>query len=166
VLLARVAHGSRWRRALASIVVLSLTLAGALDVWRVASNGFAARVFDRDGIEFADIVSRNTEARALIVHAPTYNHPVVLTGRRSFMGYPGHVWSHGLDPGPRQADITTIYAGGAKSRELLGRYRIDYVVVGPLERLQMPVNDLFFERYPKAAETRGYRLYRIPHVQP
>jgi uncharacterized membrane protein len=100
------------------------------------------------------------------VHAPTYNHPVVLTGRRSFMGYPGHVWSHGLDPGPREGEIKTIYTGGATSQELLARYRIDYVVVGPLERLQMPVNDRFFEQFPTAGHTRGYRLYRIAHVQP
>ena len=102
---------------------------------------------------------------ALILHAPTYNHPVILSGRRSFMGYPGHVWSHGLDGGPREADIKGMFAGGADATALLTRYGIDYVVVGPAEADQFPVSRPFFERYPRAGDTGGYRLYRTSGVQ-
>ena len=28
--------------------------------------------------------------------APTYNHPLLLNGRKMVLGYPGHVNSHGL----------------------------------------------------------------------
>jgi hypothetical protein len=28
---------------------------------------------------------------------PTYNHPLLLVGRPMALGYPGHVWSHGLE---------------------------------------------------------------------
>jgi hypothetical protein len=165
LLLARLAQGSVWRRALAATLFVSLTLAGTLDLWRVASNAFEARVFDRRGIEFAAIVCKNTRPSSLILHAPTYNHPVVLTGRRSLMGYPGHVWSHGLDPGPREVDIRRMYAGGEDAEGLFARYAIGYVVVGPLERGQMPANEHFFERYPRIGESGGYRLYRTTNVR-
>jgi hypothetical protein len=166
VVLTRLAQGAPWRRAAMSLVFVSLVLAGSLDLWRVASGAFESRVFDREGIDFAAVVSQNTNPQSLIVHAPTYAHPVVLTGRQSFMGYPGHVWSHGLDPGPRGAEIMTIYAGGAASLDLLARHRIDYVVVGPFERRQLRIDERFFERFQIAAETRNYRLYRVTHADP
>ena len=160
LVLARLGRGSWWRGALAALLFSSLTLAGALDVWRVASGGFQSRIFDREGIEFARVVAERTSPGALIAHAPVPNHPIALSGRRSLMGYPGHVWSHGLDGGPREADIRRIYAGGPDAAATLERYRIDYVVVGPIERFRLPVSEPFFARYPRAAEAGEYRLYR------
>jgi hypothetical protein len=160
LLLARLAEGRWWRKAAAALLFLSLTLAGGLDLWRVASGSIEARIFDSHGIRFAAAVASVTHPTALILHAPTYNHPVILSGRRSFMGYPGHVWSHGLDAGPREADIKRMFAGGADAATLLARHGIDYVVVGPGEREQLPVNSGFFERYPAVVEVGEYRLYR------
>ena len=162
-LLARVSQGAWWRRALGAALLLSLTTAGALDLWRVASGGFENRVFDRGGIELAELLARTSPPSALVLHAPVHNHAVVLAGRRSLMGYPGHVWSHGLDAGPRSADIRRMYAGGPTAAELLERYGIDYVVVGPQERIHMTIDDRFFERLPLVGETAGYRLYRTNH---
>lgn len=163
LLLVRLAHGAWWRRAAVSAVVVSLTLAGALDLWRVATHGIDMRILDRDGMVFADHVRAATAADALVLHAPTYAHPIVLTGRQSFMGYPGHIWSHGLDPVPREADVRAIYAGGHQSAALLERHGIDYVVIGPLERRLMTVDDGFFERFTAVVESPGYRLYRVAH---
>ena len=165
LLLARLAQRGWGRRVAAAGLLAALTFAGALDLWRVASGAFEARIFDRDGIELAALISSTTSPTALILHAPTYNHPVVLSGRRSLMGYAGHVWSHGLDAGPREADIRRIYAGDAAAAALLGRYGIDYVVVGPEERSQMPINERFFEQYPHVGTAGGYRLYRTSSAQ-
>jgi hypothetical protein len=148
----------------AALLFLSLTLAGGLDLWRVASRTIEARIFDHGGVQFAALVARVTPAKALILHAPTYNHPIILSGRRSFMGYPGHVWSHGLDGGPRETDIRRMFAGGADATALLARYQIEYVVVEPTEVDQLPINRAFFERYPLVGEAGGYRLYRTSGV--
>jgi hypothetical protein len=161
VVLARLAEGKRWRTALAGVLLFTLTCAGALDVWRVASGAFASRVYDRNGVAFARLVTESTPPGALIVHAPTYNHPVGLSGRRSFMGYPGHVWSHGLDGGPREADIRRMYAGGDDADEVLKAHHIDYLVVGPEERRWGIASEPFFARYPLIIDASGYRLYRI-----
>jgi hypothetical protein len=161
LVLGRLLEGKRWRAALATALLAVLALAGALDLWRVASGGFESRVYDRAGIEFARLVAGRTPPGALILHAPIHNHPVALSGRRSFMGYPGHVWSHGLDAGSREADIRRMYAGGAEGAAILTRHNIDYVVVGPNERVLLTSDEPFFERYPLIAETGAYRLYRI-----
>jgi YYY domain-containing protein len=59
-----------------------------------------------------------------------------FTGRPTILGWPGHElqWAH--DPGTRAADVRTLYAtrDPAVARRLLGRYRVRYVVVGPIER--------------------------------
>ena len=150
---------------LAGVAFVMLTLAGALDVWRVASNAVSIRVFDREGMDFAQMVIENTDPASLILHAPTHNHPIALTGRRSVMGYPGHVWSHGLDPGTREADMKRMYAGGPDATALLKKYGIDFVVLGPPELRQMNPNTRFFERYSRVAEAGGYRLYGIDDQQ-
>lgn len=143
------------------LITVSLTLAGVLDLWRVVSHAGDARVFDRNAIAFADVVQHQTPVGALVLHAPVQNHPVFLSGRRSLMGYPGHVWSHGLDGSRREKDINQIYAGSDQARELLARYAIDYAVVGPLERRTMTVNEAFFAQFDRVDSTGGYDLYRI-----
>lgn len=148
-------------RVAAVVLFLSLTLAGALDVWRVVSQTTEHGEFDRDGIRFAEMIKEKTEPRALILNAPTFNHPVLLTGRRSLLGYPGHIWTHGLEFVPRETDIKRIYAGAPGADGLLEGYAVEYAVVGPLERNMMPVNQAFFERYTKVVEVGGYTLYKI-----
>ena len=101
----------------------------------------------------------------MILHAPTYNDPVYLTGRRTFLGYPGHVWSHGIDYTPREAELKRIYSGSADAPALIERAGIEYVVVGPLEREELRkyglnVNESFFARYRKVGEAGAYRLYK------
>jgi hypothetical protein len=151
--------GGAMYRALAGALFVSLTLAGALDIWRIVSKTTEYREFDRDGIAFAEMIKQKTAARSLILHAPTFNHPVFLTGRRSLMGYPGHIWTHGLDYKPREAEIKQMYEG--RGEELLTRYGVEYVVISPLDQSQLRVNEPFFERYMKVGEVGQYRLYKI-----
>ncbi len=77
------------------------------------------------------------------------------------MGYPGHIWTHGLEYAPRESEIKRIYAGGSDAEALLRKYRASYVVVGPLERNISFVNDQFFSRFTKIGEVGDYRLYKI-----
>lgn len=152
-------------RALAFALLLAQTAAGGLDVWRAASGASERRTFDASGIAFADIIMRETQPRALILHAPTYNDPVYMTGRRTFLGYPGHVWSHGIDYTEREADLKRIYAGGADAAMLIAKNGIEYVVVGPLEREELKkygitVNENFFRHFGKVGEVGEYQLYK------
>jgi hypothetical protein len=152
-------------RAVALGSLVALTLAGALDVWRTASGAVENGVFGRGELEFAEVLKRETPPRSLILHAPTYNDPVYLTGRRTFVGYPGHLWSHGIDYAGREAELKRIYAGGADAAALVEGRGIEYVVVWPPERADpaktaVRVNESFFKRYTKVGEAGGYRLYK------
>jgi hypothetical protein len=161
LLVARLWRRSVWLRAPVAVLVVALTLAGALDVWRVVSRSTELQEFDRDGIAFAAMIEEHLRPRALVLHAPIHNHPVFLTGRRSLMGYPGHIWTHGLDYQKREAEIRRIYAGEAGADAALARFGVEYVVLSPLERMVMPVDDAFFERYQRVGEVGEYWLYKI-----
>jgi len=161
LLLARLWHQRGLPRILAVVLFGCVTLAGSVDVATIVLSSAKYQVFDRPGIQFAEIVRRETEPRARIVHAPVHNHPVFLTGRRSLMGYPGHIWTHGLEYRQREGEIKRLYAGGPDAGELLGKYDIKYAVVGPHERNLGSVNDQFFSRFTKVGEEGGYRLYKI-----
>jgi hypothetical protein len=154
-----------WRRsaparAASVLVVGSLVLAGGLDIWRVVSHARSYELFTAEGVAFAGVVRDLVPLKATVVHSPIHNHPVFLSGRRSFMGYPGHVWSHGLPSSSREADIKRIYRGGPEALRLLELHQIDYVVIGPIERKQLTVNEAFFDQYPKLGVVGGYQLYR------
>ncbi|MBV9210585.1 MAG: hypothetical protein JOZ52_08150, partial [Acidobacteria bacterium] len=159
--LARLWQGEWYLKALMGVVLLSLTLAGAIDVWRVSSKQIAYQEYQTDGVRLAEKIVEVTPPRSLILHAPTYNPVVFLTGRRSFLGYTGYIWAHGLDPAPREQIIRSIYAGSYDAEQLLAENGVDYVVVTPVERGYMKVNDAFFARYPVVAEVGEYRLYQI-----
>jgi hypothetical protein len=142
-------------------LIVVLTLAGALDVWRVVSEASEQREFDRDGVAFASVVERETAPRSLILHAPTYNHPVYLSGRQSLMGYGGHLWSQGIDYAAREAEVSRVYQGAPDAAQLLAKYGVEYIVVSPLEQSSLRVNEQFFARYKKVGETGAYRLYKV-----
>lgn len=161
LLLARLWKGDAFSRIGAVTLFVLLTLAGALDVFPLLTRQGQYQEFDREGVNFAEIIKQQTPPRATILHAPIHNTPIFLTGRRSLMGYPGHIWTHGLDYGPLENEIKRIYAGGPDAAALLAKYRVDYVVISPQEESVTTVNRGFFSRYPEVANTGEYHLYKI-----
>ena len=102
----------------------------------------------------AEVIS--VPPRSTVLHAPIHNTPVFLTGRRSIIGYPGHIWTHGLDFAERESEIKRVYAGTADAEAILRKYGVDYAVIGPLERNLMSVNDRFFSRYELVGEDSDF----------
>jgi hypothetical protein len=148
----------RW---LAPVALATLLLAGALDVLRVVSEASEYQEFDAQGIAAASLISAQTPTRAVVLHAPTYNSPVFLTGRRSLLGYPGWMWSRGLDYSERSADIQRIYSGAPEAEALLRKYNVDYVLVGPMELASFKINEQFWSKYKTLSGAGAYRVYQI-----
>ena len=155
-------------RAVVVGALISLTLAGSIDVWRSASGQTVFVEYDPDAIALAAAIRDRTPPDALILNAPTWNPTVFLSGRRSFMGYIGQTWSRGLPYADRQQIIQAIYAGGAEALPLLRQYGIEYVELTPVERDWMAgnnasVSDAFFGPLQIIAQSGDYRLYEVPH---
>jgi len=149
------------RRILALVLFVCVTLAGALDVAGIAFGSAEYQVFNAQGIQFSELVKQQTQPRSVVLHAPVHNTPVFLTGRRSVMGYPGHIWTHGLEFLQREGEIKRIYLGAPDADQLLRLHGVDYAVVGPHEKIVTQVNEAFFSRFQKVGEVGEYTLYKI-----
>jgi len=161
LLLARLWRQGIVKRAIAVLLLGCVTLAGGLDVAAIVLRSNEYGIFNAPGIQFAELIKREASPQAVVIHAPVHNHPVFLTGRRSLMGYPGHVWTHGLEFGPRESEIRRVYAGAPDAAAILRKYDVDYAVVSPLEENIMNVNDQFFSSFQLVGEVGEYRLYKI-----
>jgi hypothetical protein len=159
-LLARWWQQRSFIRGLAPAVFLTLILAGGLDVLRIVSEASEYQEFDAQGIAVAGIISAQVPPRAVVLHAPTFNSPVFLTGRRSLLGYPGWMWSRGLNYSERGADIQRIYSGAPEADALLRQYGVDYVLIGPAELASLKVNEQFWSKYAMLSQAGAYRVYQ------
>src|SRR5688572_3298455 len=144
LLLARLWRQGPIRKVIAALLFVCVTSAGALDVAGIALRSIKYQVFDDEGVRFAELIKERTTPRAMIIHAPVHNTPVFLTGRRSLMGYPGHIWTHGLEFVQREGEIKRIYLGSPYADQLIKNYNIEYAVVGPHEKTVTPTTDRFF----------------------
>lgn len=144
------------------VLLAGLVLTGVIDVVRGLSPVERVQIFSRGDMVVAQRIREGTPPGATILHAPIHNSPVALTGRRSLMGYAGHLWSHGIEWEQRDADLKAIFAFGSGAEELLERYGVDYVLIGPTEVAQCAANDEeFATRYPMVFNEGGTRLFRI-----
>ncbi|HWQ34949.1 MAG TPA: hypothetical protein VNQ79_19045 [Blastocatellia bacterium] len=149
-------------RIAAAALLITLTLSGAADVVRALSPIENVVLFSQAELDAAEAIRQQTPSHALMLNAPIHNSVVALTGRQTLMGYPGHLWTHGIDYKDRENDVLTIWRGGAEAEQLLQRYSVDYVIIGPVERNQFGANEGFFAaRYQAVVDVAGYRVYRI-----
>jgi hypothetical protein len=152
-------------RGLAAALLIGLTLSGALDVTRALSPVENVGIFGQAELEVAELLREKTPPRALILHAPIHNSVVALSGRRSVMGYPGHLWTHGIDYGQRETDVKTIYGGGEQMIEPLSRLSVDYVII-EAERLEPRMSESHFKNlYPIVIDHAGYRVYQVKKTE-
>lgn len=146
--------------------LVALTLSGAIDVWRVASRAMYYGVFEADAVRLAAQIKEKTPPRALFLNAPVFATATVLSGRRSFMRFSGHLWSYGINYEPRENELKRIYEGSALAESLLKKYDIEYVVISPEERnfcrqFNVALNEDYFRRFPVVAQAGDYRVYKV-----
>jgi uncharacterized membrane protein len=140
-----------WAAAAAMLLLLGLVYPYA---GTYARKGGFSRSPSLDGLEWLrasapgdpaaiDWLRTNTDGSAVVLEAvgddySAFGHGRIstFTGRATVLGWPGHElqWDH--EPGGREEDVRTLYTTDdlAQARELIGRYGVDYVVFGPIER--------------------------------
>jgi hypothetical protein len=65
---------------------------------------------------------------------PTYNHPVLLQGRKVALGYPGHLWTEGFDYAKANDQLTALMNGAANWRDAAKALGVRYIFWGQDER--------------------------------
>ncbi len=104
----------RWPRAL---LLVALFFSGAVCVLGASiGRGPWLQVLDLREYEAVCSALRGLETTR-VATAPTFNHPVALCGRPIVAGYPGHLWSHGLDSAAAEKGLARLLRGEPGWRE-------------------------------------------------
>jgi hypothetical protein len=150
-------------RAAVVLAVLSITLSGILANLNQLLGRERTQLLTAEELEVARTVRETTPRESTFAVGLQHNHPVpMLSGRKVVLSYTGWLWSQGYDYAERERDLRDIYAFAPRAPELLAKYDIDYLVVGPWERAQFGSSpELFRRRYPTVLETANYAVFDV-----
>ena len=163
-LLAKMFQRGPWWAIAASALLLLLGLSGALDLTRASDYNVSAVQFtDSGGLQVADWVLGNTSPTALFVVADEHNSPIpTLAGRRVLIGYPGWLWTYGMpDYVQKGIDETKILKGDPSALELVRRYGVDYVMIGPQEIPRGASRAYWDQHGTLVYDSGGYAVYKV-----
>ena len=164
-LLARMFQRGSWWAIAASALLLLLGLSGALDLARASDYSVSAVQFtDSGGLQVADWVRGHTSPTALFVVADEHNSPIpTLAGRRVLVGYPGWLWTYGMpDYVQKGIDETKILRGDPAALDLVRRYGVNYVMIGPQEIPRGASRAYWDQHGALVYDSGGYAVYRVP----
>jgi len=151
---------------LAAALLVLLSLSGALDLARASDLTVSSNQFiDAKGLQVADWVRQNTSPEAVFAVADEHNSPIpTLGGRRILIGFPGWLWTYGLGDYVRKGtDDRLILRGDPSTADLVDRYGIGYVLIGPQELASSRGADpAYWNQHATLVYTNGeYSVYRI-----
>jgi hypothetical protein len=89
--------------------------------------------------------TRSFPPEALFAAYPTYNHPLLVSGHRVIMGFPGHLWSHGLNYRPIEIKLQSLMESEDGWQAMAKELGVDYLFWGPLEQANYPESEKEWE---------------------
>jgi hypothetical protein len=93
---------------------------------------------------------------------PTYNHPVLVNGHRVIMGFPGHLWSHGLNYKPVEVKLEVLMNSETGWEAIAKELGADYLFWGPFEDTNYPDSGRAWEQTCRlAAQGTWGRIYDL-----
>jgi len=92
---------------------------------------------------------------------PTYNHPALVTGHRVVLGFPGHLWSHGLEYRSEAALLDKVMTAEPGWEQLCPKLKIDYLFWGRFEQEHYPTSAHLWDSYPVVAQGEWGKVYDL-----
>lgn len=153
------------------VVVITLTLAGALDIWSAsdASTGAApdgpALLMSGDDVAVGKWVRDNTGDDDVFVIASNHQNPITALGGRTVVaGFSGWIFDLNVaDWGTRTEHSRNILQATENYDQLIDQYGVDYIVIGPSERNSSQANQAFWDASGSEIiyDFGGYRIYEV-----
>lgn len=157
----------KWHHAtkvIAMMIFFVLTGTGYLELirlQRVQRNSY--QMLSNEQLQLGEVLQNETAETAVFATATDHNHFVMMWAARPILlGYTAWAYNFGFEYHQREVDLKSMYEGGPNVFDLLQKYEVDYLVIGPSERANYQVHQAFFdENFPLAFSTPQYRIYQI-----
>lgn len=126
----------QWERPIRWAVCFALFASGFISLFGGLAAGKGGFGFaSRGEIDAVSAAVQPLPLEARFAAWPTYNHPLLLSGRKVVMGYPGHLWTQGFnDYGKTNETLAKLMQGGAGWQELARTLRVRYIFWGREEK--------------------------------
>ncbi|BAI60820.1 conserved hypothetical protein [Methanocella paludicola SANAE] len=153
-------------------VLLTLTvLTGALASAFILFHPYVE--YSQANVYVSDWIKENTPKDAVFLTSQSPISPVTsLSGRKSYLGYAGWLYTHGINYNDRLYEVKSMYSAtdAGKALSQLSENGIDYVLIGPDERGsgQFYVNEEFYDsrlelvfNWTDPTYHNTYRIYKV-----
>jgi hypothetical protein len=95
---------------------------------------------DRGELDAIDVAVRKLPAETRFAAYPTYNHPLLLQGRKVVLGYPGHLWTEGFEYTDAYNSLTRLMQGSGDWRKIARALQVRYLFWGREEMINYPAS--------------------------
>ncbi len=147
-----------WKRKLISkliVLVLLFILTGTgltevIRLGRIDKNTY--QMISRKDMDLMDTIRSNTDPLTIFLTAPSHNHPITMWAARPIvLGYTSWVWNFGFLYQQREIDVKNIYEATTDIQDLIHKYNIGYIYIGPEEERRYDINlQYFLDHFPIA----------------
>jgi hypothetical protein len=147
------------------VLLVTLTFSGTLDVWRLTrTSHMKIRMWSADVVDLANQFKTFSNVTDIVL-TPYDDHLMwvsPLSGRQSFMGYTGWLWSYGVNPSEREKTVWRIYGGGKMADRLLKENNIKFVVYSNGMKNRKRVNEHYFnQNHQLILDQSGYKVFKV-----
>ncbi len=122
---------SHWAFPVRAVVCLALFTSGFVTLFgglAAGQSGFG--LADRTELDAVGMAVSKLPPNARYAAYPTFNHPLLLQGRKVILGYPGHVWTQGFNYGDDNNKLTTLMNGAPGWKEIAKNFQTQYLFWG------------------------------------
>ncbi len=159
-------------RVVAVILLLLITIGGAIDLMPIKNSYFIKLKYDDD--KLITWVKTNTDPSAIFLSHRFINHQILLAGRRLFFGDPYYAWGTDYDTESREKVVSAIFEATDPNEayRLLKENNISYVAFDDQIRntrqyIKNPNEELFKANFQivfsdDAGEYDHIKIYKVP----
>lgn len=115
------------------LVCVGLFFTGAVSLMAGLDGRHGYKLASRSELAKTAALLEGIPATARFATAPDYAHPVLMLGRKVAIGYPGHLWSHGLDYQDHEAALARLMLSDPTWHEDAQQLQVHYLFWGVRE---------------------------------
>ncbi|MBB6053009.1 hypothetical protein [Armatimonas rosea] len=150
-------------KVIASVLCFSLTITGLAELIRLQRTDVKpCQVVSRDDMLLAESLREQTPEGAIFLTGMDIANAPLWAGRPIFLGFGGWMPNFGYDHRQRETDLKKMFSGASDAPELLKKWHIDFVFIGPGERSSWGANEAWYAaHYPLLCKVGDKSVYQI-----